>query len=67
MREVPNFTNYPNFPNHPVFPSVSWTVPDHYVFSTLKPRPLLGRPKGEVEMKKVGMGRHRSLEESPLR
>ena len=38
-------------------------MPKVYVFTTLKPRPLLGRPKGEVEMRKVEMGGHRSLSE----
>ena len=30
-------------------------MPRIYVFTTLNPRPLLGRPKGEVEMRKVEM------------
>ena len=28
-----------------IFPSVSWGVPDHYVFTTLNARGLRGRPK----------------------
>ena len=38
-----------------IFPSVSWGVPDHYVFTTLNPRGVRGRPKGEVEMTALEM------------